>query len=748
MAKHEFNFGPISRTVDASTGKGDAINFASLPIHQATVALLAGQNRDEFVAWLWHDLFKPLFWWPQKDKWFHYPNARQGDPLNFEERWAKVTNIPLGLVETHHARREQRKFTHGESETVNNEFDQVAIGREARFLQLSFLAEPATHTALLRAVIADAFMQVVTQAVARAIESELVKKSPTFHRVRYIFDFRQASFSNPPTDSEIKNWAEKYTISPGPDILEICHVSPVRNGDLTGKCTVEISLTADPPTKAQYDQGVIHLVELLTVYQDSRTILMGIPQFLQVDDEKLKDEVKSAAEQRLKGLDVRVLASMDEIRNQSTVQGRVLKRAGQDIDLLGHVFAEQIEIRLIDSGALVQRVRDGQGHTFDLRLLSDMVARPIELMAGRSRHCRFCGTAFDSSLPPGEAVVGDYFTDIEHVGFSGDICPMCRIYMLNSHKSRTPTEKSQGIKGDRKAYRGAFALLAPSSHFTYREDACHRLEQPPLDVGDRFASPLQRATVTLQEYNLFNMISRRMIAGLWAELDSGNPNRPLPLPYLGGILFTQDQNEKIRALFDRLEALFEPVELLAYPFRVTVQPAVELAFEMVVNDRKQHHTKHTYLKTSPTIVGVDPGSKFTLLVDNKLQMEVSRQFFEDRKRLQKLLKGISDLDHRRDSSLTLITQPPSNLEGISDLDHQRNWLLSVLQGADPVTAAEEAFSDSGSLQAAEHRFWDTQLSGSSLAEQWQQYERVRDEVRRIVAAYPMLIEFFAKPQRR
>ncbi len=729
MDKRNFNFGPISRTVDASTGKGDGVNFAALPIHEATVALLASANRDEFVAWLWHDLFKPLFWWPQKDKWFHCPNNEQNDPLNVEAHWAAVTGVPSGLVETHHSSSKQRKFTHGEPETVNNEFDQVAIGREARFLQLSFLAEPATHTGLLRAVIADAFMEVVTQTVACAVESELAEKSPT-HRIRYIFDFQQASFSKPPTNSEIRNWASRYAIQASPGILEIYHAIPVNNGALTGQCTVDISLTADRPTKEQYDQGIVHLVELLTVYQDSRTILMGIPQFLQVDVRKLEHDVKSAAEQRLKRLDVRVLASIAEIRKQSIVQGRVnwgnlhLVRAGQDIDLLGHVFAEQIEIRIIDSNELVRQVQDNQGKTFRLRLLSDIVARPIELMEGKPRRCRFCGTTFDSNFPSGEAVVGHDFTDIEHVGFGGDICPMCRIYMLNSHKSRTPTEKSQGIKGDRKAYRGAFALLAPSSHFTYREDACHCLEQPPLDVGGRFASPLQRATVTLQEYSLFNMISRRIIASLWAELDADNRNKPLPLPYLGAILFTQDQNEKIRALFDRLEALFESVELLAYPFRVTVQPAVELAFEMVVNDRKQHHTKHTYLKTSPTIVGVDPASKFTLLVDNGLQMEVSRQFFEDRKRLQKLLGGIRDRDH------------------------QRHWLLSVLQGADPVTAADEAFSDSGSLRAAEHQFWDTQLSGSSLAEQWQQYEQVREEVHRIVAAYPMLIEFFAKPQRR
>jgi len=736
MANYQFNFGPISRTVDASTGKGDAINFASLPIHEMTVALLASENRDEFVAWLWHDLFKPLFWWKlnadkNKFDWVHCPNNDPRSPLNAEAQWAAFTKIQPGLVETHHRKKEERRLTHGEQETVNNEFDQVAIGREARFLQLSFLAEPATHTALLRAVIADAFMEVVTKEVASSLEMQLATESPTFKRVRYIFDFKQVVLSNPPADSEIQSLAQQYALNSVPDELSIKHLVPIAQPDLDGRhVEVIVDLTAEPPTDEQFGQGIISLVELLTVYQDSRTILMGIPHFLQVDVEQLKNNVKSAAEQRLKSLDVRVRASIDEIRKQSTVQGHVnwnalqLRRAGQDIDLLDHVFAEQMEIRLIDSGALIQQVRDRQEHTFELRLLSDIVAHPIELMAGKPRHCRFCGTTFDSSFPQGEATVGHDFTDIEHVGFGGDICPMCRIYMLNSHKSRTPTERAQGITGDRKAYRGAFALMAPSSHFTYREDACQRLEQPPLDVGGRFASPLQRATVTLQEYNLFNMISRRIIAGLWAELDAGNKNLPLPLPYLGAILFTQDQNEKIRALFDRLEALFESVELMAYPFRVTVQPAVELAFEMAVNDRKQHHTKHTYLKTSPTIVGVDPGSKFTLLVDNRLQMEVNRQFFEDRKKLRELLRDIKDQER------------------------QRYWLLSILQGADPVTATDEAFSDSASLGAAERQFWDTQLSGLSLAKQWQQYEKIRDEVRRIAATYPMLIEFFAKPQRR
>ncbi|MGC8960725.1 MAG: hypothetical protein ACP5OO_13290, partial [Chloroflexia bacterium] len=461
------------------------------------------------------------------------------------------------------------------------------------------------------------------------------------------------------------------------------------------------------------------------------TILMGIPQFLQVDVAALEHQVQTAAEQRLRNLDIRALASKDDLKKQSAIQGRVdwaalpLRQQGGNVDLLAHVFAEQIEIRLIDRGVLVQQVKNHNGKTFDLRLLSDVVARPIELLNGKSRRCRFCNTAFDSALPPGKAVVGDYFTDVEHVGFGGDICSMCRIYVLNSHKSRTAVEKAQGITGDRKGYRGAFALAAPSSHFTYAEDLCALIERPPLDVGGRFAHPLQRATVTLQEYSLFNMISRRVIARLWTRLNDDNQAQPLPLPYLGAILLTQDKGDQVRALFGCLEALFEPVELVAYPFRIAVQPAVELAFEMAVNDLKQHHTKHTYLKTSPTIVAVDPDSKFTLLVDNGLQLEVSRQFFEDRRRVDELLHNIKSQERRR------------------------NWLLAVLQGVDPVTATAEAFYDyDAPLWQVEKVFWDTQFGALSPDEQWQQYEQVRDEVSRIAAKYPMLIEFFTKPRRR
>jgi hypothetical protein len=443
----------------------------------------------------------------------------------------------------------------------------------------------------------------------------------------------------------------------------------------------------------------------------------------------LKQQVKAATERRLQKLDIRTLAAENDLKKQARTRKRVdwrelsLEWEGQNVDLLAHVFAEQVEIRLIDGRSpltQIQYKKRGKTKEARIRPLDDVVSWPIELLQGKSRRCRFCHSAFESALPPAKAKVGSYFTDIEHVDFSGDICPMCRIYVLNSHKSRTAAEKAKGITGDRKGYRGAFALIMPASHFTYTEEQCKLVERPPLDIGGRFANPLQRATVTLQEYALFNMLSRRIIAKIWARLDDTDEAQPLPLPYLGAILLTQDKFAQVQALFDCLEVLFEKVVLSAYPFKVTVQPAVEIAFEMVVNDLQKHHTKHTYLKTSPIIVSVDPESKFALLVDNNLQLEVNRQFFADRDELVELL---------------------NNIRGQK---RQYNWLLSVLQGNDPVTATAETFYDRASFYQAEEAFWNTHMEEGSPAEQWSTYEEVKKEVEQIVSRYPLLVEFFRR----
>jgi len=734
----KFDFGPISRTVDASTGKGEGLNFASLPIHEAMAALLTATNRDEFVGWLWHDLFKALFYWPVRTKWDHLPDKPCLPSKVRETKLSKVVQIPVGLVATHHPGAYRKckhllsqlpKFNYLEPSTLTNEFEQTRLGTQARFLQLTFLSEPAMNTALLRAVIADAFMEVVTKRVAEAIESLLRTKSLAFKRVRYVFNFKRIQVPQPPSDQALDPLKDLYEMRVVNDELIISHLTPVASKEMDGRhIEVTIDFTAAPPTPGQFKQNVISLIELLTVYQDSRTILMGIPQFLRMteaDLTQLKQKVKDKTEQALRILDIVTLAEEKKIKKQAKPIEPVdwsalpLKKQGDLVDLLAHVFDEQVEIRLVGGEGAQGSKSSGK----EERPLHAIISRAYELMEGKSRRCRYCNTAFESAFPPAEAWVsgsfsGD-FTDFEHVGFKGDICPMCRIYALNS-KVYTSAEKAWGKTGARKAYRGAFALLTPSSHFAYSEGHI-LLEHPPLDVGGRFKTSLQRATVTLQEFALFNSLSRRIIGEIWKRL-SGRDDRPLPLPYLGGILLTEREAAQIRRLFNHFEVLFKEVVLWAYPFKIPLHPAVEIAFEMSINDRKQHLTKHTYLKTSPVIVSVHPKSKFNLLVDNGIQLEVNRELFEAKKWLEKLLEEIKDPKRRR------------------------SWILAMLQGEDPVTAMADAFDDQGTLWQAEKLFWDRFMAGDTPSEQWENYERILERLGRTFAKYPMLIEFFIKPR--
>ncbi|MEA3349697.1 MAG: hypothetical protein U9Q82_03660, partial [Chloroflexota bacterium] len=465
------------------------------------------------------------------------------------------------------------------------------------------------------------------------------------------------------------------------------------------------------------------------------TVLMSIPQFLQIDVQQLMQDVQSKTAQRLQELDILTVTPEAKLKKQVKTTSRVdwsklpLIRQGKDVDLLAHVLNEQIDIRLIDPPSLPPTMyQDHRGMRIQVRLLDEVLDWPLDKLRKKTRHCRLCNSAFDSVLPAGEMTISGTFspdfTDAEHIGFGGDICPMCRIYALNSHKSRTPSEKADGITGDRKGYRGAFALVTPSSHFAYRDDQNTLVEkQPPLDIGGRFSGILQRATFTLQEFMLFNALSRRVIAKLWQRLYDDDQTRPLSLPYLGAILLTQKRASDVRELFEYTEMLFSEVKLRTYPFQTTVRPAIEFIFEMAINDRKQHHTKHTYLKTNPMTMMISPDSKFTLLVDNALQLEVSRQFFADRKHLGELLSNIKGKKRRRD------------------------WLSSVLQGNDPVTATAEAFYDRSAFRQAENTFWEAKMGKGSPAEQWRAYEEVKAEIREIVSRYPLVIEFFINPKR-
>jgi hypothetical protein len=90
---------------------------------------------------LWHDLFKPAFYFPSGNKasWHHTPGFgafRQGlDPF------AKITNSPGKYVKTHHSPK-NKEFTIPENLFASDQFEQVNLGRETRFVQLSFGVEP------------------------------------------------------------------------------------------------------------------------------------------------------------------------------------------------------------------------------------------------------------------------------------------------------------------------------------------------------------------------------------------------------------------------------------------------------------------------------------------------------------------------------------------------------------------------------------------------------------------------------
>ncbi|HUW14949.1 MAG TPA: hypothetical protein VM537_34835, partial [Anaerolineae bacterium] len=65
MECFHFDFGPISRTLGENQ---DHLGVASLPVHEAVTALVGARDRDEFIAWLWHDTFKALFTLVLRDK--------------------------------------------------------------------------------------------------------------------------------------------------------------------------------------------------------------------------------------------------------------------------------------------------------------------------------------------------------------------------------------------------------------------------------------------------------------------------------------------------------------------------------------------------------------------------------------------------------------------------------------------------------------------------------------------------------
>lgn len=705
----QFNFGPIARTDAGTRPDGrpihDTFNLASLPLHVMLDALMAATNRDEFVAWLWHDLFKPAFYWvsqgPKRFSWNHVPGY-VGSPFESAEgKFAATINIPIGLVSTHHARNPQLIVREGE--VMADQSDQLNLGPASVYIQLTLAVEPALPTALVRAVIAESFVEAATKSVAVALSQTLASKTPNFSRVRFVFETQQRiGFSTPPTGTEIWNRVgQHYDVRVQADELVMRHFTPINTTE-PFESEFVVDLTGVAPSPEQLLENLFGLAELLIVYQDDRTIIMTVPQpqIYALNIATLKSETLSLARNKLNSLDVLTTS--------------------QNPDLLETVFDSQVEIREVpDRG-----VRP--------RSLDKVIANPSEQLgqaATRGRRCRICGSAFDSKLPQKTDWPGHDFTDPEHLGFGSDICPLCRIYAVNSHKSRTPEEKNRGITGDRKALRGSFALILPSSHFDVQDEDCRLVEKPPLDVGGRFdlaTVPLHRVTVTQQEYALFNQMSRRVIAGLWLKIES---TAALPLPYLGGILLTHREASQVRKVLPAMRALFAPVTLKAYPFDVKVTPGVEIALDVVLTDFKQHHTKHTYLKSRASIVPIHPDSRLSMLADNKLQIELNRDWFKAYDRLAAFTAGMS-------------------------AGQRKEWLKRVAGGSDVVTAYYESAETSlrskrKTAKTAEQMafafagsFWITRF-GDDPSQGWAAYEDELKNIREILGRYPMFPQLFS-----
>ncbi len=144
-----FNFGPIARTVagDNPRDKNNAFNLSSLSVHVMLDALMVATSRDEFVAWLWHDLFKPVFYWvppsPGAYNWIHIPGLPPF--VDAEGKYASITNIATGLVRSHQGipkslsptydlKSGEQQLSFKEGPIIEDQFDQVGLGNARHIL--------------------------------------------------------------------------------------------------------------------------------------------------------------------------------------------------------------------------------------------------------------------------------------------------------------------------------------------------------------------------------------------------------------------------------------------------------------------------------------------------------------------------------------------------------------------------------------------------------------------------------------
>ena len=714
----EFNFGPIARTEAGDTR--NTINLASFPLHVMLNALVGSTSVEEFIAWLWHDLYKPAFHWVRNPKgalaWHHVPGL--GAFSQAEKKFAQCTNIREGLVRTHHGFKSQiPHFALRESDFISDQGDQVNLGSVVNYIQLSLAAEPALPTLLARSVIADAFIEVVTKDVAGALQKAFIADGRTpIEQVQFEFEtMSNITFSSQRTDPEIWNKVGKhFDVRMDGNTFIMRHLTPVTSPKHESFATV---FTADLTGKSllpnEMLDNTVSLAELLVLYQDNRTVIIAVPQsqLYTVNLPKIR------------------AATLDTSRHRLEQDFNVLTKKN-GVDYLKAAFDSQIEIREVPG-----RVPKG-GHS---RPLNDAVQRPVELLtearnSSDGKLCCLTGTWFKTDLSAASLSSNDLFkpafVDTEFVGLVEDatqqryLTPLTYLYVINSSGAGRGEET-------RKALRGAFAYFAPASHFAIDEQGAKAVEQPPLDRGNRFASQLDRVTVTTQEFTLFQQMSRRIIAKLWESIAK---SEPLPLPYLGAIALTQEpeQRARIAQLLPQLNLLFSEVSLRAYPFELGARPAIEIGLETSVHDKKLHHTRHTLLKTTPYIITVDPQSTISILIDDNVQVNLTQAFF---KRVNLFTELTNELKNRK-----------------KKVNQKDLWLKLMLASNDPVTAVFESAVatintrrlpktlslETAAFNAAE-KFWEEHIDIGDFAESWKQYEQLSQKATNTLEEFPALL---------
>ncbi|MCY3551923.1 MAG: hypothetical protein OXH39_15790 [Candidatus Poribacteria bacterium] len=718
----EFNFGPIARTEAGNTK--DTINLASFPLHVMLNALVGSTSVEEFIAWLWHDLYKPAFYWDRGERglrWNHIPGI--GVFKQAEQYLAHRTGIREGLVCTHHF---EVKNASGdwlprlqilEPNIISDQGDQYNLGAAVNYIQLNFAVEPALPTLLTRSVIADAFIEVVTKDVAEALQKAFNDNGRTpINQVRFEFEtVSNLIFSAPPNDNEI--WdkvGHHFHVYRDGHIFIMRHLTPVTDPKHEPFATTfTADLTGKPLLPNEMLDNTVSLSELLVVYQDNRTVIIAVPQS-QLYSDNLPKRVREIQEMTL-----------DTSRHRLEQDFNILTEKN-GVDYLKAAFDNQIEIREVP-GRLGKRPPE----KVLFRPLNDAIQRPVEMLSetrnsSNKKVCRLTGTPFLPNLPPApirlDKLFSSKFVDTKFVGFEEDVAPLTHLYVINS------PEAKKGISA-RKSLRGSFAFFAPASHFAADDQELKAVEQPPLDIGGRFHNALNRVTVTTQEFTLFQQMARRVIAKLWQHIV---PDECLPLPYLGAIALTHESNDRVRNLLPHLDSIFSNVALKAYPFESEVCPAIEVALGTTIKPDRSAHQKHTLLKMAPQIITVNSQSAIPVLIDDNVQVSLTKAFFEREK---------------------FLTEATNELKRSKKRVNQKNlWLKLVLSNNDPLTAVFESSAatinvgrlpKNSTLEDIAFKdvenFWDGHIDKGDFAESWKQYEELKQNATNALEEFPALL---------